>query len=192
MVVGNSRQPQACVGSDETDFVNFFQVMIQLPMPDDHSRGRLLASFAAAHGVTWGAGQWPEWHAVSLAVHLTSGYTPGQLKRMVEEASEAMREDLLSACASEKRNSDALLQQTHHQPFPLGHSVQHAQRQFTLLDSLMKVCSTERPLHADDKKALMEWTARAQAMLQLTRNPRGTEVLENTKDGGHLKRKTAR
>ena len=57
LVLGTSRQPQACVKRDERALRTFFQCLVELPLPDHASRRRLLQHFAqACAGGRLGAG----------------------------------------------------------------------------------------------------------------------------------------
>lgn len=111
LVLCTSSQPHACVGVDQEEFIAFFQMLVEVPLPRDRTRRRLLAAFASEQGVEWVTGK-PKgrtaWQELSIAARMTDGFTSGQLKKMVDVAAETWKVDkkdflgrLIEAAAAE-------------------------------------------------------------------------------------------
>ena len=136
LVLCVSSEPHACVGADEEELIAFLQMLVEVPLPRDCTRCKLLAAFAAEYGVQWAettpsisspqkAGQ-AAWQQLSLATRLTEGFTTGQLKKMVGAAAEMWKMD--------KKD---------------------------FLGRLIEAAAAEVPPSSAELAALMEWTARA-------------------------------
>ena len=142
LILGTSEQPHACVGSDESDFISFFQILIKIPIPDARSRRSMIAAFAAAQGVHVGS-----WEQLSAVAMVLDGYSSGQLKNIVRGAADAWK----------KKNNVSL---------PSVLLLSGKEMQF--LDCVVEAAALEKKIDDAEMAAVMEWTAKAHAAKQNT------------------------
>ena len=142
LILGTSEQPHACVGSDESDFISFFQILIKIPIPDARSRRSMIAAFAAAQGVHVGS-----WEQLSAVAMVLDGYSSGQLKNIVRGAADAWK----------KKNNVSL---------PSVLLLSGKEMQF--LDCVVEAAALEKKIDDTEMAAVMEWTAKAHAAKQNT------------------------
>jgi hypothetical protein len=138
LVIGCSSAPHACMAADETDLLNFFQLLVKLPMPDERSRARLLRAFAAEHVPEWDNAGWERWEVISEAARLADGYAAGQLRAALLRAAGSK----LTGTQEEREGASCCA---------------------SVLDRFVKEIATEKMIDPCVHAALVEWTARAHA-----------------------------
>ena len=177
LVIGCSRSPHSCMSTDETNLINFFQLIIKIPLPDSLSRRSIVKAYidkSKYFSKTFNGCNKKMYYDndksefLSKASFHSAGRSAGNLENALEEtftnlkAAEIQSSDNMSSIPAQSKASDArTLEQPTENYNPQKDSNKIWLSMFPIfVDEINKVAKMEK----EEVKELREWTARAQAM----------------------------
>ena len=178
LVIGCSSCPQACVACDEVTFLEFFQLLIQLPIPDSLSRREMIKSFAKELGAELQLEHDIHFdetilHALTKATEAAEGFTPKQLRTAMQVAVNAFRKTEPCCALDPHQSSGCLTISEDHAPEIVSESNGLEKAHFRKENSQSTWCILLHHFEDEIRKLdkvdqmmvneLQEWTARAYA-----------------------------